>query len=65
MAHVSGVHRCVGMPLAQLEIRVAVEELLARADHVTLDSEITWTSSTEPRHIPVRLVSRGCTERLW
>ena len=24
-----GIHRCVGMPLAQLEIRVALEELLA------------------------------------
>lgn len=50
-----GVHRCVGMPLAQLEIRVAVEELLARSDRVTPDGEITWTSSTEPRRIPVRL----------
>ena len=50
-----GIHRCVGMPLAQLEIRVAVEELLARADRVSPDGEISWTSSTEPRHIPVRL----------
>jgi cytochrome P450 len=50
-----GVHRCVGMPLAQLEIRVAVEELLARADRVSPDGEISWTSSTEPRHIPARL----------
>ena len=50
-----GIHRCVGMPLAQLEIRVAAEQLLARCDRVELVGEITWTSSTEPRHIPVRL----------
>ena len=25
-----GIHKCIGMPLAQLELRVALEELLAR-----------------------------------
>lgn len=55
MAFGWGIHRCVGMPLAQLELRVAVEELLARTDCVTLHGDIEWTSSTEPRHIPVRL----------
>ena len=50
-----GIHRCVGMPLAQLELRVAVEELLDRTGRVILDGDIEWTSSTEPRHIPVRL----------
>jgi cytochrome P450 len=52
-----GIHRCVGMPLAQLELRVAVEELLGRTARVILDGDIEWTSSTEPRHIPVRLGS--------
>lgn len=47
-----GIHRCVGMPLAQLEVRVAVEELLAAAAVVEPAGDITWTSSTEPRHIP-------------
>ncbi len=50
-----GIHRCVGMPLAQLEVRVAVEEVFARSTWVELDGDITWTSSTEPRHIPVLL----------
>lgn len=50
-----GIHRCVGMPLAQLEIRVAVEEVLARSAWIELRDEITWTSSTEPRDIPVLL----------
>lgn len=50
-----GIHRCVGMPLAQLEIRIALEELLARSPRILPDGEITWTSSTEPRQIPVRL----------
>ena len=50
-----GIHRCVGMPLAQLEVRVAVEEVFARSTWIGLEDEITWTSSTEPRHIPVLL----------
>jgi len=55
-----GIHRCVGMPLAQLEMRAAVEELFARTSWVDLESDITWTSSVEPRHIPARLHSVGC-----
>ncbi|GAB3618450.1 cytochrome P450 [Okibacterium endophyticum] len=51
-----GMHRCVGMPLAQLEIRSAIEELFAVTDDIVLDGEITWTSLVEPRNIPVRLV---------
>lgn len=50
-----GIHRCVGMPLAQLELRVAVEELLAASPWVRLREPTTWTSSSEPRHIPCTL----------
>jgi cytochrome P450 len=50
-----GIHRCVGMPLAQLEIRVAVQEVFARSAWIEPLGDITWTSSTEPRHIPVLL----------
>jgi cytochrome P450 len=50
-----GIHRCVGMPLARLEIRVAAEEAFARSTWIELTGDITWTSSVEPRHIPVLL----------
>ncbi|GAA3217858.1 cytochrome P450 [Pseudonocardia petroleophila] len=50
-----GIHRCVGMPLAQLEVRVAVEELFAATEWVAPYDDITWTSSTEPRRIPCAL----------
>lgn len=42
-------------PLAQLELRIAVEELLAASPWVRLREPITWTSSSEPRHIPCTL----------
>lgn len=32
-----GIHRCPGAPLARLEVRIAVEELLRRLPDVTLD----------------------------
>jgi cytochrome P450 len=54
-----GIHRCVGMPLAQLELRVAVEELLAASPWVRLREPSTWTSSSEPRHIPARSAADG------
>jgi cytochrome P450 len=56
LAFGAGRHRCVGMPLAQLELRVAVEELLAATQDVQFAGEIEWTSLVEPRHIPARLV---------
>jgi cytochrome P450 len=50
-----GIHRCVGMPLAQLEMRVAVEEVLALSPWIELEAEIEWTSSVEPRRLICRL----------
>lgn len=51
-----GMHRCVGMPLAQLELRIAVAELLAATTDIQLTGEITWSAAVEPRNIPVRLI---------
>lgn len=46
-----GVHRCAGMQLAQLELKVAIEEIFAASKWVSLREPITWTSSSEARHI--------------
>jgi cytochrome P450 len=34
-----GIHYCVGAPLARLEARVVLEQLLARTAHVALDDD--------------------------
>lgn len=39
-----GIHKCIGMPLAQLELRVTLEELLARTGSITLAGPVTRTS---------------------
>jgi cytochrome P450 len=54
-----GIHFCVGAPLARLEARVALTELLARAQGIELAGDHTW----EPRkalhvHGPARLPIR-------
>ncbi|WP_433799947.1 cytochrome P450 [Actinomycetospora sp. CA-084318] len=56
-----GIHRCAGMPLAQLEIRVAVEELFACGPWLELDGEISWTALVEPRSIPCRFAAAPTT----
>jgi hypothetical protein len=47
-----GIHRCVGLPLAQLELRVAVEEIFAATDWITLTSDVEWVSLVDPHRIP-------------
>ncbi|MDC8016155.1 cytochrome P450 [Tahibacter soli] len=56
-----GVHRCIGLRLADLQLRVLWEELLDRFDAVETVGEPTYTPSTFIKgysHLPVRLHRR-------
>jgi cytochrome P450 len=52
-----GIHRCVGSNLARMEIRIALEEWLARIPAFRLDPQasVTWSQGTVrgPRRLPV------------
>jgi cytochrome P450 len=56
-----GIHRCIGSNLARLELRVAVEEFIARFPTFTLagTAEVTWSVGQirGPRALPIRLVA--------
>lgn len=46
-AHLSfgfGIHRCVGNRLAELQLRILWEELMARYEHIEVLAEPSWTS---------------------
>lgn len=53
----AGIHRCAGSNLARMELRVAVEEWLARIPEFELDpdGEVTWAGGQVrgPRQLPV------------
>ena len=53
----SGIHRCAGSNLARMELRVALEEWLARVPvfHLAADSEVQWAGGQVrgPRQLPV------------
>lgn len=56
-----GIHRCAGSNLARLELRIAIEEFVARFPKFELaDPEgVTWAQGQVrgPRHIPLRVVA--------
>ena len=52
LAFGSGIHFCLGAPLARLEAKIAIEELLARASSVELAAD------EKPRHHPSLFVRR-------
>jgi cytochrome P450 len=56
-----GIHRCAGSNLARLELRIAIEEFIARFPKFELaDPEgVTWAQGQVrgPRHIPLRVIA--------
>lgn len=60
LAFGNGIHKCPGEQLARLELRVFLEELLARTTEITLAGPATSAPWPEygPRTLPLRLVGR-------
>ncbi|MFM7263265.1 MAG: cytochrome P450 [Acidimicrobiales bacterium] len=56
----AGIHRCAGSNLARMEMKVAIEEFLARVPHFELDGskEVTWAGGQVrgPRNIPIKVL---------
>src|SRR5438034_6002287 len=56
-----GIHRCIGSNLARMELRVALEEWMARYPEFELrePAQVTWSAGQVrgPRTVPVRILS--------
>ncbi|MGH3732052.1 MAG: cytochrome P450 [Acidimicrobiales bacterium] len=56
-----GIHRCIGSNLARLELRVAIEEFIARYPRFELaePSSVTWAPGQirGPRQLPLRILA--------
>ena len=54
-----GIHRCAGSNLARMELRVAIEEFIARFPRFTLEdaAAVTWSQGQVrgPRNLPIRV----------
>lgn len=57
-----GIHRCAGSNLARMELRVSIEEWLARYPHFELaePDAVRWSTGQVrgPRELPVRILAR-------
>jgi cytochrome P450 len=53
-----GIHRCLGSNLARLELRVAIEEFIARFPKFELAGDVTWSVGQirGPRVLPIRVL---------
>ncbi|HSJ92320.1 MAG TPA: cytochrome P450 [Ilumatobacter sp.] len=53
-----GIHRCLGSNLARLELRVAIQEFVARFPSFELAGDVTWSRGQirGPRVLPVRIL---------
>ncbi|CAN5498359.1 cytochrome P450 [soil metagenome] len=58
-----GPHRCVGMPVAKMEMTIALETLLARTTRIDLIGPLKMSGMPEvgPVSVPVRVVSASAT----
>ena len=60
LAFGSGIHRCLGIHFARMELRVGLEELLKRVPPFELDpaGEVTWARGQvrRPKTVPVRVI---------
>ncbi len=52
-----GIHRCIGSNLARMELRIAVEEWLARVPDFELNGDVRWSAGQirGPRELPVKI----------
>ena len=56
-----GVHQCLGLHLARLEMKAFFSELLSRVDHIELAGEPAWIESSVVsglKHLPIRYAMR-------
>lgn len=57
-----GVHMCLGMILARLEVKLFLQEMLKRADDVQLDGPVTWVRTAfvgGVKRLPVRFALKS------
>ena len=54
-----GIHRCIGSNLARLELKVAIEEFIARFTRFELAGDVRWSVGQirGPRELPVRILA--------